>query len=71
MLIVTSGSRATGIAVGQNNCIFWFLFPSKPADLVLPPEQGNKVNEGWLAGSEREDPAHIEQSQTDLRSIHI
>lgn len=54
--------------MSRNNCIFWFLLSSKPAALVLPPEQENK---GWLAESEREDSACIEQSQTDLRSIHI
>lgn len=32
--------------------------------MELPPEQGSKVNKGWLAESQREDAAHIEQSQT-------
>lgn len=68
MLIVAPGSGVTGTAVNWNNCIVWFLFSSKPAALVLPPEQGNEANKGWLAESEREDPAHLEQSQTDLRS---
>lgn len=67
MLIVAPGSRVTGIAVNWNSCSFWFLFSSKPAVLVLPPEQGNKINKGWLAESEREDPACIEQSQPDTQ----
>lgn len=46
MLIVTPGSRVTGTAVNWNSCSFWFLFSSKPAVLVLPPEQGNKINKG-------------------------
>lgn len=58
MLVVTPGSGVTEITVNWNNCIFWFLFSSKPAVLVLPPEQGNNVNKGWLAESERGSCTH-------------
>lgn len=59
MQTVSSGSRVIGIAGNWSNCIL--LKACCPSATSLSRE----INRGWLAASKREDPACVEQSQTD------